>query len=121
MQNDKLLLLNDYLKIGDIPILVNLPSTVFEESIVLSKDDKLYDLTWYNKLIEKCKENNTILVLDRINELDEKEQLKYVELIKYKKIGENKLPDNTIIVVLYDDLKNNRLCEEVYSLLAHID
>ena len=120
MQKDKLLLLNDYLKIGDIPILINLPSNVFEDSIILSKDDNIYDLNWYTNLVEKCKKDNTILVLDKINELDKKEQLKYVELIKYRKIGENKLPDNTIIVVTYDNLENNGLCEEVYSLLAHI-
>ena len=120
MQRDKLMLLNDYLKIGDIPILINLPSSIFEEAIILNKDDSLYDLNWYNKLVERCKSDRCILILNKINELDKKEQLKYVELLKYRKIGNNKIPDNTIIVVLYDDLENNRLCEEVYSLLAHI-
>ena len=120
MQKDKLLLLNDYLKVGDIPILINLSPSVFDDAVILNKDDKLYDLNWYNTLVEKCKEDSTILLLDKINELDKKEQLKYVELLKYRKIGNNKLPDNTIIVVTYDNLENNRLCEEVYSLMAHI-
>lgn len=120
MDKSKLLLLNDYIKIGTIPILIDIPSNIFPTSVILNKNDNIYALDWYNELIEKSKKEQVILILDRINELDKQAQLKFGELLKYRKINNNKLPDNTIIVVTYNDLENNVLCEEIYSLLVHI-
>lgn len=72
---------------------------------------------WYKTLIIK---KNPILVIKEINKLSLEEQIKFVEILKYKKISTFELPKNTIIIVTCKNLKNYKINEEIYSLVAHI-
>ena len=75
---------------------------------------------WYNKLMDKCKKNTPVLIIKNINKVPEKEQRKFIEILKYKKVYVNKIPNDCMIFVTYSDLKENPIEEEVYSFMAHI-
>ena len=85
----KLLMLNEY------PVLVeDIPNELFENSVILNNDCDISLLNghyvgvnfvapdWYNILTEKCKYGRTLLIINGINGLDKKEQLKFVEILK---------------------------------------
>ena len=75
---------------------------------------------WYNKLMESSKIHTPVLIIKDINKVPEEEQRKFIELLKYKKVYVNKIPENCMIFVTYSDLKENPIEEEVYSFMAHI-
>ena len=45
---------------------------------------------------------------------------KFIEILKYKKISTFELPENCLIIVTCSDLTNNKINEEIYSLVAQI-
>lgn len=123
----KLLLSNEY------PILVeNIPNEFFENSVILSNDCDVSLLNghyegvnfvapdWYNILTEKCKDSHTLLIINGINNINKEEQLKFVEILKYRKISTFDLPKNCSIIVTAYDLKNKPIAEEIYSLVASL-
>ena len=130
MNKERLEMLNEYIKSGITPILIeNMPASVFDNATILNANCDISDLnghyeninfvapSWYNKL----KQNQTkMLVINNINELDVNEQTKFIEILKYKKISTFDLPKDCIIIVTAKNLKERPINEEVYSLLAHI-
>lgn len=130
MNKERLEMLNEYIKSGITPILIeNMPVSVFDNATILDANCDISDLnghyeninfvapSWYNKL----KQNQTkMLVINNINEIDVKEQTKFIEILKYKKISTFDLPKDCIIIVTAKNLKERPINEEVYSLLAHI-
>ena len=130
MNKERLEMLNEYIKSGITPILIeNMPASVFDNATILNANCDISDLnghyeninfvapSWYNKL----KQNQTkMLVINNINEIDVNEQTKFIEILKYKKISRFDLPKDCIIIVTAKNLKERPINEEVYSLLAHI-
>lgn len=130
MNKERLEMLNEYIKSGITPILIeNMPASVFDNATILNSNCDISDLnghyeninfvapSWYNKL----KQNQTkMLVINNINEIDVNEQTKFIEILKYKKISTFDLPKDCIIIVTAKNLKERPINEEVYSLLAHI-
>ena len=130
MNKERLEMLNEYIKSGITPILIeNMPASVFDNATILNANFDISDLnghyeninfvapSWYNKL----KQNQTkMLVINNINEIDVNEQTKFIEILKYKKISTFDLPKDCIIIVTAKNLKERPINEEVYSLLAHI-
>lgn len=130
MNKERLEMLNEYIKSGITPILIeNMPASVFDNATILNANCDISDLnghyeninfvapSWYNKL----KQNQTkMLVIKNINEIDVNEQTKFIEILKYKKISTFDLPKDCIIIVTAKNLKERPINEEVYSLLAHI-
>ena len=119
MEQDKIDLIKKYLSINDIPVYTNLDISFIDSSVVIDKDIELLDLNWYDELINKCDTKSTTLVIKNVNELSSLEQLKFGELLKYRKIGNKYLPKNASIIVTYKD-SSKLLCPEIYSLFAHI-
>lgn len=130
MNKERLEMLNEYIKSGITPILIeNMPASVFDNATILNANCDISDLnghyeninfvapSWYNKL----KQNQTkMFVINNINEIDVNEQTKFIEILKYKKISTFDLPKDCIIIVTAKNLKERPINEEVYSLLAHI-
>lgn len=123
----KLLMLNEY------PILVeDIPNELFENSVILNNDCDVSLLNghyegvnfvapdWYNILTEKCKDGRTLLIINGINNIVKEEQLKFVEILKYRKISTFDLPKNCSIIVTAYDLENKPIAEEIYSLVASV-
>lgn len=120
-----LLLLNEY------PILIEeVPSELFDNAVILSNDCDISMLNgyyeginfvapeWYNILLEKCKYGQSILIINGINNSSIDEQLKFVEILKYRKISTFELPKNCSIIVTAYDMGNKPVAEEIYSLVA---
>lgn len=133
MTEERLDLLEKYLRSGFNPILVEgIPSDSFHNSVVLKSTIDPSELnghyegsdfcppTWYQELVEKSKLEPVILLIENINEIPIKEQPKFIELLKYKKISTFSLPSNCLILVTCKNLKERKLSEEVFSLLAMI-
>lgn len=131
MNKEKLSLLKDYIKAGLSPIFIkNIPSDSFNNSVIISsKIDRLelnghYENTdfcpptWYKELIEKSKNDYCFLVIENINEIKPEEQTKFIEIFNYKKISTFRLPENCLIVVTGSDVYDNKIDEEVDSLLS---
>ena len=134
MNKEQVDLLGEYIKAGKSAVLIEeLPESVIEKgAIVINSDCSSSELMgyfdnleyivpeWYNKLMESRKIHTPVLIIKDINKVPEEEQRKFIELLKYKKVYVNKIPENCMIFVTYSDLKENPIEEEVYSFMAHI-
>lgn len=133
MNKERLNILENYIKFGESPLLIqNISANFFNNAVVIGSNiDRLelnghYESTefcppaWYKELIEKSKIKHAILVIENINEISLDEQTKFIEILKYRKVSTFDLPLNCLIIVTCSDLTFNRINEEVYSLLAQI-
>lgn len=130
MQREKINILETYLNSGLTNILIeNVKKEIFEDEIILNYDIPVEELnghfeginfeppSWYKELIDN---NKKILVINDINKLEYNEQTKFIEILKYKKISTFLLPNDLVVIVLVNNLKENKINEEVYSLLAFV-
>ena len=123
-------LLINYIKSNSAPILVdfidgdNIPS-----SVVLSADCEISELNgyydkmdfvppkWFNK-INFFTPN--ILVIDKIDSIPKNEQVKFVEILKYRQVSTFELPKDTRIIVTAKEVNKDTINEEIFSLVAYI-
>ena len=130
MKSERMEMLEGLIKSGISPILLeNFPASIFTDAVILESDCSKDDLTghyeeinycppeWYEKL-ENLAEK--LLVISNINKIPLDEQKKFIEILKYKKVSTFELPKNTVILVTANNLEENKINEEVYSLMAHI-
>ena len=130
MKSERMEMLEGLLKSGISPILLeNFPASIFTDAVILESDCSKEDLNghyeginycppeWYKKL-ESLDEK--LLVISNINKIPILEQKKFGEILKYKKVSTFELPKNTIILVTANNLEENKINEEIYSLMAHI-
>ena len=133
MNKERLNLLENYIKSGINPLLIeNIPSSFIDDYVVLKADIDRSELNghyentefcpplWYKELLDRSKTNDAILVIENINDIPIEEQTKFIEILKYKKISTFELPKNCLIIVTCSDLTTNKINEDVYSLLAQI-
>ena len=134
MNKEQVDLLGEYIKAGKSAVLIEeIPEVVIEKgAIVINSDCSSSELMgyfdnleyvapeWYDKLMESSKIHTPVLIIKDINKVSEEEQRKFIELLKYKKVYVNKIPENCMIFVTYSDIKENPIDEEVYSFMAHI-
>ena len=73
---------------------------------------------WLNEILSSTK--NKILVIDRIDTISKEEQLKFVELLKYRKISTFELPKDCLIIITANEINTEKISNEIFSLVAHI-
>lgn len=130
MENKKELLMS-YIKSNVAPILVNFISGKdIPGAIVISADVDAKELNghydgadymppkWYNELVTN--NNSKVLVIDLIDSINKEEQLKFIELLEYRKISTFELPKDCVIIVTAKEVNKDKISEEVYSLVAQI-
>ena len=130
MKSERMEMLEGLLKSKVSPVLIeNFPASIFTDAVIIESNCNIEDLNghyegmdfmppeWYKKL-----ENLTekVLVISNINKIPVSDQKKFIEILKYKKVSTFDLPSNTIILVTASNLEENKINEEVYSLMAHI-
>ena len=134
MNKEQVDLLGEYIKAGKSAVLIEeIPESVTQKGAVVINSDcssselmgYFYNLEyvvpeWYNKLMESSKIHTPVLIIKDINKVPEEEQRKFIELLKYKKVYVNKIPENCMIFVTYSDLKENPIEEEIYSFMVQI-
>jgi len=130
---NKVEMIENYINSGISPILIeNISSSVFKNAVCLQADCDVSLLNghyedinfvapkWYDELQKNSKNAHSLLLINDINKVSQEEQLKFLELFKYKKVGVFDLPDNCIIIATASNLSENPIAEEIYSLVAHI-
>ena len=130
MKSERMDMLEGLLKSKVSPVLIeNFPASIFNDAVILDSNCSIEDLNghyegvdflppeWYKKL-ENLPEK--LLVISNINKIPVEDQKKFVEILKYKKVSTFDLPENTIILVTASNLEENKINEEIYSLMAHI-
>ena len=130
MENKKELLMS-YIKANVAPILVNFISGKdIPGAIVMSADVDAKELNghydgadymppkWYNELVTN--NNSKVLVIDLIDSINKEEQLKFIELLEYRKISTFELPKDCVIIVTAKEVNKDKISEEIYSLVAQI-
>lgn len=75
---------------------------------------------WYYTLTQKCALKPSILLINNLNGIPLNDQLKFIEILKYRKISTFELPKNCGIVVTVSDLEHKPLANEILSLVAFI-
>ena len=126
-------MLNSYIKANVAPILVEgVSKDIFKTATVIPSDcsreilngsyenDEFYAPLWYKEIIEKKNMNFSYLVIDEITKISKEEQLKFIELLKYRKISTFELPKNCVIIITGTKVNKELITEEIYSLVAHI-
>jgi hypothetical protein len=118
-------ILKSYIKSNVAPILINfLNGKDIPNSILLPSNVNISELNGHyenDEFLPPSSSKQAILVIDKIDEISKKEQLKFVELLKYRQISTFKLPESTIIIVTAKKINKNTINEEIYSLVAHIE
>ena len=130
MENKKEILLS-YIRANVAPILVNFISGKdIPGAIVISADVDAKELNghydgadymppkWYNELVTN--NNSKVLVIDLIDSINKEEQLKFIELLEYRKISTFELPKDCVIIVTAKEVNKDKISEEIYSLVAQI-
>lgn len=128
---DKKEMLLSYIKANVSPILVDfISSKDLNEAVVLPAniDEKelngYYDGTdfmppkWLNEILST--KESKFLVIDKIDTILKEEQLKFCELLEYRKISTFELPKNCVIIVTANEINKDKINEEIFSLVARI-
>ncbi len=126
--SDKKELLLTYIKTNVAPILVDFMfGEDFIDAVILPADVSVSELnghyedvnfvapSWFDEL-----KNKKVLVIDRIDNISKDKQLKFCELLKYRKISTFELPDDTVIVITANVINKDTINEEILSLVAMI-
>lgn len=61
-----------------------------------------------------------ILVIDKIDSISKEEQLKFKELLEYRKISTFELSKDCVIILTANEINSDKINEEIFSLVATI-
>lgn len=127
--NKKEMLLS-YITVNVAPILVDflfgkdLPyATILPANLDIKELNGHYENTeylpprWLNELQQN---SNNLLVIDQIDTISKQEQLKFYELLKYRKISTFALPNECRIIITATKINKDKINEKIYSLVAQI-
>lgn len=130
---DKLEMLKEYISANVVPILLEgvekdifdnatiLPANISKTLLVGAYEGVNYICpTWYELLKQKQNAGINLLLIDDITAISKEEQLKFYEILKYRKIDTFKLPDNCVIIILASKVNKDLINKDIYSLVAHI-
>lgn len=129
LSSERLEMLNTYINLNIAPILINnISADVFNNYVLLKADIELDQLNghyendrflppdWYQTL----KINNyNLIIIDDISRIDKKDQGKFIELLKYRKVGVFALPKDCVIIIINNG-SSDMVSDEIYSLGAVI-
>ncbi len=126
MSNDRKEMFYAYIKSNIAPILVDFINaddldyaTILPANIDKSELNGHYEGTTFMPP-KWFKEVKKLLVIDKIDTISKEEQLKFIELLKYKKISTFEIPSDCIIIVTAKEINSDKINEEIYSLVAQI-
>ncbi len=111
-------ILIDFLSGEDFENGVILPSNIdIEELNGHYEEEKYVPPKWLDEILNH---NKKILVIDKIDEISKEEQMKFVELLEYRKISTFDLPNDCAIIVTAKEINKDKINEEIFSLVATI-
>ena len=111
--------LEDFIFGKDLEKATILPSNINREELNGHYEGtKFMPPKWLEEILESNKEK--LIVIDEIDKISKEEQLKFVELLKYKKISTFSLPKGCLIIVTAHEINKETINEEIFSLVAKI-
>lgn len=75
---------------------------------------------WLKILIENSDKKRTLLIIKNITDIEEDDQMKFYEIMKYRKLNTIQIPDNCVIIATCGNLKEKPINQNIYPLMAHI-
>lgn len=130
MEEKKEMLLS-YIEANVAPVLVDfISSQDLNNAVVLPANTDAKELNghydgedfmppkWLNEILST--NASRILVIDKIDTISKEEQLKFCELLEYRKISTFNLPENCVIIVTAKEINKDKINEEILSLVARI-
>ncbi|MEG0909587.1 MAG: hypothetical protein RSH78_04410 [Bacilli bacterium] len=133
MNQDKINMINTYIENNVGPVLIEgVTSLSFPRAVVLPSNCEIDFLNghyediefvppiWYTELMNKQNSVHNLLVIDNITNISIEEQLKFCEILKYRKISTFGLPENCAIIITCDIVDKTKISPEIYALVAHI-
>lgn len=124
-------ILLSYIRANVAPILVDFifgkdinGAVVLPSNIDIKELNGHYDGTdfmppkWLSEILST--NASKILVIDKIDAIAKKEQLKFCELLEHKKISTFELPKSCVIIVTANKINKDKINEEIFSLVARI-
>ena len=133
MNQDRVNLISTYLNTNVAPLIIEgVTPANFPDAVILPSNCETtllnghYEGTefispkWYNDLMTKKDMKNNILVIDNLTNISLEEQLKFCEILKYRKISTFELPQNCCIVITCEKIDKTKISPEIYSLVAHV-
>ena len=112
-------ILVDFIFGNDLKGAVVLPANIDEKELNGHYEDADFrPPKWLNEILST--NANKILVIDKIDTISKEEQLKFCELLEYRKISTFNLPDNCVIIVTANEINKDKINEEIFSLVARI-
>ena len=91
---------------------------MFKDAIIIEATSGIENFTDNPSWLKNIK-NKKYLIIKNIDYIHKDEQLKLLEILKYKKIGVNKL-DNLIIILTVDKMDFNNIHDDIISLTVQI-
>ena len=120
---DKKEMLLSYIKANVAPVLVDfISSKDLNEAVVLPANIDVKELNgyydgadfmppkWLNEILST--NESKFLVIDKIDTILKEEQLKFCELLEYRKISTFELPKNCVIIVTAKEINKDKINEE---------
>lgn len=120
-------LLNELINLSDDAVLIKDVKFVFKgDEVILDSSVSVDELceknnmppTWYSKLNDAS--GRPVLIIENINSIPENEQVKFMDIIKYKKTGVYDLPKNTLILITCSSNAEYKINSNILSLVMHI-
>ena len=112
-------ILVDFIDGKDIPGAIVIPADVDAKELNGHYDGADYmPPKWYNEIVTN--NNSKVLVIDLIDSINKEEQLKFIELLEYRKISTFELPKDCVIIVTAKEVNKDKISKEIYSLVAQI-
>ena len=112
-------ILVDFIDGKDIPGAIVIPADVDAKELNGHYDGADYmPPKWYNEIVTN--NNSKVLVIDLIDSINKEEQLKFTELLEYRKISTFELPKDCVIIVTAKEVNKDKISKEIYSLVAQI-
>ena len=130
---ERLEMIASYIKGNVAPLLIeNISSDIFtRNAVILPADIDMKELdghyeeidflppNWYQELQKYKEDNYCFLVISELSTLPKEQQLKFGEILKYKKVGVFDLPKNCVIIITGKNIKET-ISKEIYSMVAVI-
>ena len=120
-----------YIKANVAPILVDFISfDDLENTVILPADIDVKELNghyegtnfmpprWFSEISNT--NESKVLVIDKIDTISKEEQLKFCELLEYRKISTFELPKNCVIIVTASEINKDKISEDIFSLVARV-
>ena len=112
-------ILVDFINAKDIDGVALLPASVSKLELNGHYEGKEFiPPKWLNEILST--EKTSVLIIDKIDTISKEEQLKFYELLKYKKISTFELPEDTVIIITAEEINNDKINEEIFSLAIRI-